>query len=1255
MKNHSAVLGLLLVWALPTWHSSAKDREWHAENGFRWAELDVPKTGKTGFTFLPPEQTGLYFTNTLGEWEGAANRVLYNGSGVAVGDYDSDGLPDIFLCGLNTPNALYKNLGNWKFKDVTAEAGLVFSGKNFRGAVFADINGDGFSDLLVATTGRGVLCFLNDGHGKFKDITEAAGTGSHHGSVGMTLADIDGNGTLDLYIVNNRPDDIRDRGQVDVQMVKGKLSIPPALKDRLVVLDGRVEEYGEPDQMLLNDGKGHFTPMPWTGGRFLDEDGKKLEQPPLDWGLTAGFHDLNNDGFPDLYVCNDYWTPDRIWLNDGKGNFRAIDRLAIRCTSASSMGVDFADIDRDGNTDIFVLDMLSRDSRLRKRQMLAQTPHELPVGAIDNRPQILRNTLLHNRGDGTFEEIACYSGLEASEWSWSPVFLDVDLDGYEDLLVAPGHIKDVQDLDAGKIIHSRQRSYSGYTNAVERQKAFTTDKMLNGRFYPPLHFPIIAFRNLGHLKFEEVTSLWGTEQLGVHHGIALADFDNDGDMDFIVNNLNGGVGIYRNDTVAPRVAVRLKGLSPNTQGIGSKITLLNGAVPMQSQEIACGGRYMSGSEAMLVFAAGPALGGMTLEVNWRSGRSSTVRDVHPNRLYEIDESGASSDTQQATPASVEPTAGRRTTPSPPPLFADVTHLIAHTHHEEAFDDFERQPLLPAKLSQAGPGVAWYDLDGDGHDDLIIGAGRGGVLSVYRNDGQGHFTKDESAIKASQTLSDDMTGIVGWTPAPGQRALLLGQASYEVIGSPSVVRLDWSGTELKLGQTLPSAESSAGPLAVADMDGAGNLDLFVGGRVIPGRWPERASSRIFHHHGKQLQLQLDIENSRLLEKVGCVTGAVWSDLDGDGFPELLLACEWGSIKIFRNDHGRLAPWDPPLTFPAKPETRNSKLGTLTGLWSGLTTGDVDGDGKLDIIAGNWGFNSAYRATPEQPLRIYYGDLAGQGATDLLETEYDPVSKAIVARRPMNGLARVMPFLLDRFTTFKSFSEATVAEILRDRKANAQEAQAATLASTVFLNRGDHFEVVELPAEAQLAPAFSVSVGDFDGDGHEDIFLSQNFFATRPDVPRLDAGRGLWLRGDGTGRFQAVPGQVSGIKVYGEQRGAALADFNEDGRVDVVVTQNGAATKLYQNVAAKPGLRVRLAGPPGNPTGVGATVRLMFGERLGPAREIHAGSGYWSQDSATQVLATPEQPTKIWVRWPGGKVTTTDVAPASREVTVEALKR
>ena len=1239
-----------------------KERQWHAENGFRWAELEVQPSGKTGFTLLPPEKTGISFTNSVEEQAAAANRVLLNGSGLAVGDFDNDGWPDIYFCSLNGRNTLYKNLGDWRFVDVTEQAGLKRDQRYYRGAVFADVNGDGWLDLLVCVVGGGVECFLNDGHGKFNDATATARTASRFGSITMALADVDGNGTLYLYVANNRTEDIRDRGQVNLEMVNGQMSVPPPLQDRLLVVNGQVLEYGEPDQLYLNDGHGHFAPMSWTGGRFRNEDGRPLIQAPLDWGLTATFRDLNGDGFPDLYVCNDFWTPDRLWLNDGKGRFRLAPRLALRNTSASSMGVDFADIDRDGNLDFFAVDMLSRDLRLRKRQKLAQTPMPSPIGAIEDRPQFMRNTLFHNRGDGTFAEIANFAGLAASEWSWSPVFLDVDLDGYEDLLITSGHAKDVQDLDAAAQIRSRQHSWKGFTNEVQRQKAFTQELMEHMRLYPRLDTPIVAFHNRGDLHFDDVTSAWGTEAPAIHHAIALADFDQDGDLDLVVNNLGSAAGIYRNNTSAPRVAVRLQGLAPNTQGIGAKIHLLGGAVPLQSQEVISGGRYMSASEPMLTFAAGQARRGMTIEVVWRSGKKSAVTNAVANRVYEIDErwSVRASEGQNVRPEIAASTLSRSNTPT---LFQDVSQLLQHTHHEEPFDDFERQPLLPRRLSQLGPGVSWFDLDGDGREDLIIANGKGGQWSIFRNEGKGGFTR-WAGLPMDQPVTRDQTSVLGWHKAnilggsqeagntPG--ILLAGSANYEdgLTAGASVRQLDLATKTIE--DALPGNTASTGPMALGDVHGDGNLELFVGGRVVPGRYPEAASSRLYRFNGKTFQP--DSANTKVLQNAGLVSGAVWSDLDGDGLPELILACEWGPLKIFHNDHGHLVSWDPPVS-PGGTHLRATNASSLlrnlsqfTGFWTGVTTGDLDGDGRLDIVAGNWGLNSDAAASPEHPLALYYGDLLDRGSMDLLETEWDPSVRDYAPRRRLDVLGRVLPVLLERFPSHLAYSEATMAGILGPMQSRARKLEAATLASTVFFNRGDHFEAVPLPRGAQLAPAFAVNVADFDGDGNEDVFLSQNFFALPLETPRLDAGRGSLLGGDGKGHLREIPGQESGIEIYGEQRGAAVADYDGDGRADLVVTQNGAATKLLHNVGAKPGLRVRLAGPPGNPQGIGATLRLRFGSRVGPAREIHAGSGYWSQDGAIQVMGFNETPTGVVVRWPGGGTSSVSLTPGMAEITV-----
>lgn len=1216
--KRSIVVPVLLSLATLVGHCAPGS--WHTGTGHRWRELDVPATGQTGFSRLGGAETGVLFTNVLTEVHGAMNRVLYNGAGVAVGDYDHDGWPDLFFCGLDGKSVLYRNLGGWKFQDVSEEVGVVFPSPFARGAVFADLDGDDWDDLLVSTLQNGVRCYLNTGDGHWVDRTQQAGTAGDFGSTTLALADVDGNGTLDLYITNYRPSDIRDQGEVTLRVVGGQVVVPPEYRDRLAVINGQLYEYGQPDQLLLNDGQGRFTPVPWDAGAFLDETGAPLKSAPLDWGLTATFRDINGDGLPDLYVCNDYWTPDRVWINQGSARFRAIATTALRNTSASSMGLDLADFDRDGDVDGFVLDMFSRDPRLRLRQKLAQMPPPYEIGVIDNRPQLMRNTFQENRGDGTFREVAWQAGVPASDWSWSAVFVDVDLDGFEDLLVAAGHFKDVQDMDVNMLIKVRQRPRDPKLSPEERRRQFTQELLEHHRLYPRLEMPVVAFHNRGDGTFEETTDSWGTEELGVHHSIAYGDFDLDGDLDLVTNNLESNAGLYRNESPAPRVAVRLRGLSPNTRGVGAVVRLLDGAVPMQSQEIVAGGRYLAGCEPLLVFAPGQNPKAMTLEVAWRSGQRSTVGNVQANRLYEIQEPGTA-----PVPHDTAPTTA--------PQFEDWSARLQHQHHESLFDDFALQPLLPFRRSQAGPGLAWFDLNNDRDLDLVVGSGRGGALDVFLGDGHGAFRHISSA--PTWTAPDDITGCLGYFADPATPALLLAVSGYESPGQAAVMDVRLQGDRLVVSSALPTVPEIVGPLALGDVDNDGDLDLFVGAGDRARYYPEGGGSMLYRRTAGRWVL--DPENTRLFQQTGIVNSALWSDLDGDGSPELILACEWGPIRVFHSTAGNLTE-----------VTAELGLAASFGWWRGLATGDLNSDGRLDIIAGNWGLNSPFQATLHKPLRLLYGDWLGSDRYDLLETEYAPGSDDLLPARDFNALTPSLPFLYERYRSFRQFSQNSVQHLLGEFNAQTRLVSATTLASTVFLNAAPHFQVVPLPRAAQLTPVSSVIVADGNGDGHEDVFLSQNFFAMRAELARQDAGRGLWLRGDGRGHLTEVSGEASGILVYGDQRGAAVGDLDADGRLDIAVAQNGTTTKLYHGLTAVPGWRLRLQGRGENPQAVGAQLRLRRGAQQGPLREIQAGSGYRSQNANVQVLGPRTAFDQVWIRWPGGREEIHDLPPDEREI-------
>jgi hypothetical protein len=914
---------------------------------------------------------------------------------------------------------------------------------------------------------------------------------------------------------------------------------------------------------------------------------------------------LNGDRAPDLYLCNDFQSPDRLWWNDGHGRFRAASPVALRHTSMFSMGVDAGDLNRDGHDDLVISDMLMQRHESRQLRLGDVPPVFLGIGAFEDRPQYSFNTLHLSRGDGTYAELAWQASAAASGWTWCPVLLDVDLDGYEDILFPTGHQLDMMNIDV--ILQAE---------VIKAQRKLSRQELLELRnMFARFDTPNVAFRNRGDLTFEDASDAWGFTDATVSQGIALGDLDRDGDLDVVVNNLNGPAGLYRNDSAASRVAVRLKGLPPNTQGVGARIRVLGGPVPEQAQEIVCGGHYLSSDESLRVFAAGTNNKSLRIEVTWRNGRQSVIDPAAPNHLYEIREDGSI----PAVPSA---------SPSPPPIWFEDLLPPETRHHEQPFDDFARQPLLPRRLSQGGPGLAWYDLDNDGFEDLVMGSGRGGPIQVLRNTRQGRLEAYAEPF-LSRPLQRDQTSIVGV-----EGILFAGSSNYEDgTTNGGCLRLYDFGRKAS-GENLFGQGHSVGPIVALDFDRDGDLDLFLGGRVVPGRYPEPADSLLVRNDGGRLVLH------HRWERLGLVSGAVSSDLDADGWPDLVLATEWGPVRVFRNKDGQF-----------EEITEALGLSPILGWWNGVATGDFDADGRIDIVASNWGANHRFQATAAQPRWLYYEDLGGDLILDLIQAYREPGASRDLPDRGFNAVGNALPWVRDRLGTFEAFAKASLQEIFGPNITSAPSVRVTALESMVLLNRGGRFEPRALPSEAQWAPAFGVSVADFDGDGADDIYLGQNFFAVPPDESRLDAGRGLVLRGDGQGNFRPIAGSESGIQVYGEQRGCAVADFDQDGRVDLAVAQNGAALRVFKNVRARPGLLVRLEGAPGNKRGIGASLRLRCHESWGPRRDLQAGSGYWSQDGALALLATPAPPTELEVRWPGRSAVTYPVPAGARLVSVD----
>jgi hypothetical protein len=1138
--------------------------------------LPVPPPAPAGFEPIGAIRAGIGFTNSLPLTDALRNQILLNGSGVAAGDFDRDGWVDLFFCGLRGGNHLFRNMGGWRFQSVPAGAAHL-PDLACTGVTAADADGDGDLDLFLNALGSGTRLFLNDGRAGFAEAPESGllRTGGTHS---LALADLDADGDLDLYVTQYRTTTVRDNPiPVSIRKVNGRLVPAAGLEDRFLVHTqpggkGSLIELGEPDSLYLNDGKGHFTLQSWTSGRFRNTDGSPLTDPPRDWGLSVLIRDLDDDGDPDLYVCNDFATPDRFWLNDGRGNFQAAPSETLRHTSWASMAADAADIDGDGRLDLFVSDMLSQSLARRRLQRANARPTAHPEDETHDRPQVSRNTLFWNRGDGRYSEIACLAGVEASEWTWGSVFSDVDLDGLPDLLLGTGHGFDMQDADVSeRIATARRGGQRGSPDAT----------------YPPLHTPSVAFRNRGDLTFEDVSSRWRFDQVGIAHGVILADLDNDGDMDVVTSNLSTPPGLFRNTTSAPRIAILLRGRAPNTGAVGARLRLIGTRRP-QPQEITTGGRYLSGDESRRVFAAAT---NVTLEVHWPDGTLSLTEGLEPGREYTL----AQPDARTPRPDPPAPSV-----PGPAPIrWVDSTAPTSSSSPLPAWMPWSADRDAFAALG---------DLDADGWEDWVTCAGTGHPPVIHINDRKGGWRRLPLPAEASQ-----MRGPVA-VHYTGSGARLLGFVPSGQPGRSDLVELGWADSRWSMERTLTDLPPAIGALALGDLDADGRIDLFVGAASDPARFPLAPPSQLWSYHGTRW-IQMPMPK----EEMGSVHAALIADLDQDGRPELLVAADGHPLRAWSLQE---AGWK---NIPSAPSA------TAPGIWNQLIAVDLDNDGQLEVVVSGWGHNTAWQRFLTEGLQ-----LAGVDTTDGRRAviELHGSKDGAVPLRDLREFRELLPTLTADFTSHAQFARTPAADFPTWPPGNPAIPVRELGSLTLRLDHGQLHSGL-LPAPVQFAPVFGIATLDSDSDGHEDLFLASQAEGLGTGSSRLDAASIECLRSDGRGGWDLVRSTkpIGGIG----WRTVIAGDVDHDGRIDLLTTTADGRSAVRSDAIGSRGLRWRIEGPPGNPAGISSVLRAGS---VGPARQVTGPQGIW----------TGPRPTSLEITWPGGRRTGIAVPPDATEATL-----
>lgn len=1055
------------------------------------------------FTLLTPEQTGVTFENTL--TESLNGNVLmyeyfYNGGGVAVGDLNGDGLDDLYFSGNQVSNRLYLNRGSrngepLKFEDITALAGVAGRDGNWKtGVTMADVNGDGKLDIYVCYSGNfppeylANQLFINQGADKkgvpkFVEQAEEYGLAGESTSTQATFFDYDKDGDLDMFLLNHNPKSLP---------ILNELGTASMLKEDSPAYGVR----------LYRNDKNKFKDVTRSAG---------IQSSALSYGLGAGVADVDGDGWMDMYVSNDYQVPDYLYINDKKGGFK--DQLSRRIghTSHFSMGSDVADINNDARPDILTLDMLPEDNRRQKLLMAPDNYQKFDLNVrLGFNHQYMRNMLQINDGNGQFQEIGQLAGLSNTDWSWSALFADFDNDGWKDLHITNGYLRDYTNMDFLKHMSDFAQNRQ---NGLQRADVLELVYQI-----PSSNLTNYVFENNKDLQFKNATRAWGLDRPSNSNGAAYADLDNDGDLDLIVNNVNLPAFIYQNQAnVLSKnhfLKIKTQGKGANTQGIGAQLTLYSGGQTQYLEQMPTRG-YQSSVSPILHFGLGKKAVVDSLRVVWPSGKMQMLANPKIDQLLTVSETDATANFKWGEKINA--------------LFQEIPSPITHQDAKLEINDFYRQPLLVNPLSFSGPVLVKADVNGDGLEDVLVGGSKGQVSELFLQQKGGNFSKKATPAFAIDAASQVTDAVFFDANGDGTPDLYVAHGGYADF-APNDARFqdklylnDGKGNFTPSPNALPKMLTSTGTVCAGDFTGDGKPDLFVGGRVVPGRYPETPESYLLVNDGKGNFANRTPAVSPTLAKIGMVTDAARADLNGDGKADLVIVGEWMPITVFIQENGKLTD-----------KTKAYFDKEYKGWWNTLLVEDLNGDGKPDLVAGNQGLNSQVRASDTEMASLYYRDFDANGTIDpILSFFVQGKNYPFVTR---DELVMQMSSLGARYPDYKSYADITLNDLFSDQELKgAGKLEANELKTACFVNTGNKFQQKELPLEAQFSPIFAIASLDYDKDGKQDLILGGNISQGRLRLGKYDANYGLLLKGDGTGNFKAISQKQSGFRLIGDVRG------------------------------------------------------------------------------------------------------------------------